>query len=148
MKTCVFLSAIAMAISSPAWSQQAATTSDGFVAGTPLGVFEDGKITPTSSNVKVFGAIVNAESCSYDSTRGLIPNRGAEQKQLPNDGFVSLLNHDGSVHTARWIGTNRNGLASITLSEAISRAARSMSPTSTAIPRTGRRGPRCCGGSI
>jgi len=40
----------------------------------------------------------------------VVPNRGADQNQIPNDGFVSLLNHDGSVHTSRWIGVNRNGL--------------------------------------
>ena len=83
-----------------------------FVAGTPLGVTADGKFSAISSNVKVFGALVNAESCSYDPTRNLIiaVNRGAAQNEAPNDGFVSLINHDGSVHTARWIGVNRNGL--------------------------------------
>jgi hypothetical protein len=83
-----------------------------FAAGTPLGVTADGKYSPISSNVKVFGAIVSAESCSYDPGRNLIiaVNRGAAQNEAPNDGFVSLINHDGSVHTARWIGVNRNGL--------------------------------------
>ena len=83
-----------------------------FAAGTPLGVMVDGRLTPMSSNVKVFGGMVNAESCSYDASRGLIMvvSRGANQDQAPNDGFVSLLNHDGSVHTARWIGVDRNGL--------------------------------------
>ena len=44
-----------------------------------------------SSNVKVFGSIVNAESCVYDEDRGLIlaVNRGAAQNQAPNDGYVS-----------------------------------------------------------
>lgn len=84
-----------------------------FAAGTPLGVTDaDGKYTPISANVKVYGAIVNAESCSYDESRDLIAvvSRGANQTEAPNDGFVSLINHDGSVHTARWIGLNRNGL--------------------------------------
>jgi hypothetical protein len=60
----------------------------------------------------VYGAIVSAESCVYDATRDLIMvvNRGANQNEVPNDGFVSLLNHDGSVHTARWIGGSRDGL--------------------------------------
>ena len=72
----------------------------------------DGKRTPMSANVKVYGSVVSAESCSYDPTRKLILtiNRGATQKQAPNDAFVTLLNHDGSVHTARWIGATRNGL--------------------------------------
>ena len=29
---------------------------------------------------------------------------------MPNDGYVSLINPDGSVHTLKWIGVNRNGL--------------------------------------
>ena len=28
----------------------------------------------------------------------------------PNDGFVSLINPDGSVHTSKWIGATRDGL--------------------------------------
>ena len=59
-----------------------------------------------SSNVKVYGAIYSAESCSYDAERGLIvvPNRGAPQNVQTNNAWVSFINHDGSVHTARWIG--------------------------------------------
>lgn len=89
------------------------TTSDmAFEAGKPLGIVTDGRHIPMSPNVKVYGAIVNAESCSYDPARGLVMiiNRGATQKEAPNDGFVSLMNPDGSVHTAKWIGANRNGL--------------------------------------
>lgn len=83
-----------------------------FEAGKPLGVTSEGRFTPMSANVKVYGAVVSAESCSWDPTRRLIMvvNRGASQKEAPNDGFVSLLNPDGSVHTARWIGETRNGL--------------------------------------
>jgi DNA-binding beta-propeller fold protein YncE len=83
-----------------------------FEAGLPLGVAAAGKHQAMSSNVKVFGAIVSAESCIYDATRKLIMviNRGAAQTEAPNDGFVSLLNHDGSVHTAKWIGATRTGL--------------------------------------
>jgi hypothetical protein len=56
--------------------------------------------------VKVYGAIYSAESCSYDPTRGVIvvPNRGVPQSVQTNDAFVSFINHDGSVNTARWIG--------------------------------------------
>jgi hypothetical protein len=99
-----------VALSLPATAQ--APAGQGFVAGQPLGVTSQGGFVPMSNNVKVYGAVVNAESCSYDATRGLIvlPNRGVNQDQVPNDGFISLLNHDGSVHTARWIGVNRNGL--------------------------------------
>jgi hypothetical protein len=56
--------------------------------------------------VKVYGAIYSAESCSYDATRGVIvvPNRGVPQNVQTNNAWVSFINHDGSVHTARWIG--------------------------------------------
>ncbi|HEX8413235.1 MAG TPA: SMP-30/gluconolactonase/LRE family protein [Sphingomicrobium sp.] len=83
-----------------------------FEAGRPLGVVIEEKQVPLSPNVKVYGAAVSAESCSYDATRKLIMaiNRGAAQNEAPNDGFVSLLNPDGSVHTAKWIGLNRNSL--------------------------------------
>jgi hypothetical protein len=59
-----------------------------------------------SSNVKVYGSIYSAESCSYDPGRGLIvvPNRGVAQNVQTNNAWVSFINHDGSVHTARWIG--------------------------------------------
>lgn len=108
--------AVVTAILGPAQAQSptpgAAAGGKPFVAGQPLGVTLDGKYTPMSTNVKVYGGVVNAESCSYDAARGLIvvPNRGADQSQIPNDGFVSLLNHDGSVHTAKWIGATRDGL--------------------------------------
>jgi hypothetical protein len=34
----------------------------------------------------------------------VVPNRGAPQNVQTNDAWVSLINHDGSVHTLRWIG--------------------------------------------
>ena len=82
-----------------------------FAVGPPLGVTTDGKTTPISSNVKVFGSVVSAESCVYDANRKLIMtiNRGAGQKEVPNDAWVSLHNSDGSVNTPRWIGATRNG---------------------------------------
>jgi hypothetical protein len=98
--------------SDAAQTPPAATPPLPFEAGKPLGVTIENDYTPMSSNVKVYGGVVSAESCSYDASRKLIMvvNRGALQTEAPNDGFVSLLNHDGSVHTARWIGVNRNGL--------------------------------------
>lgn len=83
-----------------------------YVVGNPLGVAPSGPNGPTgefqpmSENVKVFGAINSAESCAYDADRGLIvvSNRGVGQRVLANDAFISLVDHDGSVHTARWIG--------------------------------------------
>jgi DNA-binding beta-propeller fold protein YncE len=105
-----------LAGAAPALAQQApagATPEEQpFAAGKPLGVTVEDAFTPMSNNVKVYGALVNAESCSYDETRGLIVavNRGANQDQVPNDGFISLMNPDGSVHTSKWIGVDRNGL--------------------------------------
>ena len=74
--------------------------------GLPMTPGGNATFEPMSSNVKVYGAIYSAESCSYDATRGVIvvPNRGVTQNVQANDGFVSLINHDGSVNTARWIG--------------------------------------------
>ena len=37
-------------------------------------------------------------------------NAGVAQEQEKNDGYVSLLNPDGTVHTAKWIGATRDGL--------------------------------------
>jgi WD40 repeat protein len=90
-------------------ARQAQTPQPYFVGnrlGLPVNPAADGAFEPTSSNVKVYGSIYSAESCSYDSTRGLIvvPNRGVPQNVQTNNAWVSFLNHDGSVHTARWIG--------------------------------------------
>ncbi len=84
-----------------------------FQAGQPLGaVNEAGKFVPLSDNVKVYGSFRFAESCVYDATRDLIVvmNAGVPQTQEENDGYVSLLNPDGSVHTTKWIGATRDGL--------------------------------------
>lgn len=74
--------------------------------GLPVNPAADGAFEPISSNVKVFGSIYSAESCSYDAGRGVIvvPSRGVPQNVQTNNAWVSFLNHDGSVHTARWIG--------------------------------------------
>ncbi len=86
-----------------------------YAVGQPLGLpvtpAPDGKFDPISSNVKVYGAIYSAESCSYDPVRQLIvvPNRGVGQNVQVNNAWISLLNHDGSVHTARWIGVQNPG---------------------------------------
>ena len=79
--------------------------------GLPIIPDAEGSFNPISPNVKVFGAIYSAESCSYDPVRNLIvvPNRGVGPNVQVNDAWVSLLNHDGSVHTARWIGVQNPG---------------------------------------
>ena len=74
--------------------------------GLPVEPAADGSFEGISSNVKVYGAIYSAESCSYDAERGLIvvANRGVPQNVQANNAWISFINHDGSVHTARWIG--------------------------------------------
>src|SRR6266550_3598626 len=108
---CLALPALGV-IAAPLFAQQPAQPQPYFV-GNPLGLpvtsvpggggtaFE-----PMSSNVKVYGAIYSAESCSYDAERGVIvvPNRGVPQNVQGNNAWISFINHDGSVHTARWIG--------------------------------------------
>jgi hypothetical protein len=93
--------------------EQAAAKPKEFEAGKPLGATnEAGQFTPLTSNVKVYGSFRFAESCTYDAARNLlvVMNAGVAQTQEPNDGYVSLLNPDGSVHTAKWIGATRDGL--------------------------------------
>lgn len=86
-----------------------------YILGNPLGLpmtpAPNGTFTPMSSNVKVYGAVYSAESCSYDADRGVIvvPNRGVPQNVQANNAWISFLNHDGSVHTARWIGVANPG---------------------------------------
>lgn len=81
-----------------------------YAVGNPVGLPNvtgaDGVFNAASSNVKMYGALFSTESCSYDPDRDLIvaPNRGVNQNVQPNDAFISLINHDGSVHTPRWIG--------------------------------------------
>lgn len=108
MKNGIIAGALALAVSSFSVAQ---TTT--FTAGGPLGTInEAGQPTAMSSNVKVFGSFRFAESCTFDPNRNLIlaMNAGVAQTMEENDGYVSLLNPDGSVHTAKWIGNDRNGL--------------------------------------
>lgn len=79
--------------------------------GLPINPAPDGAFNAMSPNVKVFGAIYSAESCSYDPVRGVIvvPNRGVGQNLQTNNAWISFLNHDGSVHTARWVGIQNPG---------------------------------------
>ena len=91
-------------------AQQPQPATQPYVTGNPLGIpatpAPNGTFEPMSSNVKVYGAIYSAESCSYDATRGVIvvPNRVMPQTVETNDAFISFINHDGSVNTARGIG--------------------------------------------
>jgi sugar lactone lactonase YvrE len=84
-----------------------------FRAGEPLGATNEvGKAMPMSSNVKVYGSFNFAESCTFDASRNLIiaMNAANPQTLAQNDGFASLINPDGSVHTSKWIGVTRDGL--------------------------------------
>lgn len=100
---------VALALASlaglPAAAQQAPQPAEPrpFRAGTPLA---------PSANVKIHGAFRFAESCVYDASRDLyvVPSAGVAQNIQPNDGYVSLINPDGTVHTPKWIGATRDGL--------------------------------------
>jgi sugar lactone lactonase YvrE len=84
-----------------------------FAAGKPLGAAnEAGVWGAMSDNVKVFGSFHFCESTTFDPSRNLIlaMNSGDRSDATKNDGYVSLLNPDGSVHTAKWIGATRDGL--------------------------------------
>jgi len=74
-----------------------------FRAGAPL---------ETTPNVRVYGSFHFAESCSYDPVRDVYvaPSVGNRGEEFANDGYVSLINPDGTVHTLKWIGETREGL--------------------------------------
>jgi sugar lactone lactonase YvrE len=74
-----------------------------FVAGEPL---------ETTPNVRVYGSFHFTESCSYDPVRDLYvaPSLGNRGEGFENDGYVSLINPDGTVNTLKWIGETRDGL--------------------------------------
>jgi hypothetical protein len=79
--------------------------------GMPINPAADGAFNAVSNNVKVFGSVYSAESCSYDPVRRVIvvPNRGVAQNVRTNDAWITFLNHDGSVHTSRWVGVQNPG---------------------------------------
>src|SRR5262245_21219647 len=98
----VAIAALALTITVTAQQPATPATPQPYVVGNALGLpmtpSADGAFNPISSNVKVYGAIYSAESCSYDPGRGLIvvPNRGVGQAVQVNNAWISLLNHDGS----------------------------------------------------
>jgi DNA-binding beta-propeller fold protein YncE len=102
----VAFTALALTAVVPAHAQPAGAASPSeqpFVAGTPLA---------GGPNIKTYGGFRFGESICYDATRDLyvVVNAGIAQNLIPNDGYVSLVNPDGSAHTLKWIGVNRNGL--------------------------------------
>ena len=97
---------LAGSLSLPAYAQE-------FTAGEPLGsINEAGTKMTMSDNVKVYGSFNFTESCTFDANKNLIlaMNAGNRAEGAEPDGFVSLINPDGSVHTAKWIGATRDGL--------------------------------------
>src|SRR5699024_6006548 len=107
--TFVFAIMIAIGLSAdPVFAQQT-QEENAYPVGNPLGMTTDGNFEPISSNVSVYGGIYGAEACTYAPKRGVIvvPSRGLPQRAQTNDAWISLINHDGSVHTVRWIGIQR-----------------------------------------
>lgn len=105
MRYPLLVGAFVATLSQPrAFAQQAPAPADQpFAAGAPL------KMTP---NARTYGGFRFAESISYDAKRDLyvVPSAGMPQQMTQNDGYVSLINPDGTAHTLKWIGVNRNGL--------------------------------------
>ncbi len=102
--------AVAQQMPTPATPGQAAAAgqTQPFVAGTALALRD---------NIKTFGSFLSAESVSYDAQndRYVVVNTGVGNTVRANDGYISLLNPDGTVHTLKWIapaGTNQpsNGI--------------------------------------
>ena len=84
-----------------------------FTAGEPIGASsEAGEWRPMSDNVTVYGSFHFSESCTFDPDKNLILAMNAGNREAPesDDGYVSLINPDGSVHTPKWIGATRDGL--------------------------------------
>jgi|TARA_B110000438_G_scaffold206704_1_gene198415 hypothetical protein len=82
-----------------------------FAAGGPLGATNQaGTFVPMSDNVKVYGSFHFTESCTFDPERNLILSMNRGNDAGSDDGYVSLINPDGSVHTSKWIGATRDGL--------------------------------------
>lgn len=107
--------AVVLASMTAAAQQPAPTGPQPYVVGNPVGLpvtpTPGTTFTPVSSNVKMYGALYSVESCSYDPVRNVIvaPNRGVAQNVQTNNAWISFINHDGSVHTARWIGVQNPG---------------------------------------
>ena len=97
---------LTMVLAVPAVAQE-------FTTGEPIGALnETGVWQPMSDNVTVYGSFHFSESCTFDSEKNLIlaMNTGNRGDTGENDGYVSLINPDGSVHTPKWIGATRDGL--------------------------------------
>jgi sugar lactone lactonase YvrE len=107
-----------LALASEAFAQQPPQTRDYYVgnAGVGLPPAPDAKtppsaFAPASKNVRMYGALYSVESCVYDPDRDVIvaPSRGVVQAVRTNDAWIAFINHDGSVHTPRWLGIQNPG---------------------------------------
>ena len=107
--------AVVLASMTAAAQQPASTGPQPYIVGNPVGLpvtpAPGATFTPVSSNVKMFGALYSVESCSSDPVRNVIvaPNRGVAQNVQTNNAWIAFINHDGSVHTPRWIGVQNPG---------------------------------------
>ncbi len=102
----VYAVLVAVVLTVPAAAQE-------FAAGEPIGALsEAGDWRPMSDNVTVFGSFYFSESCTFDPGKNLIlaMNAGTRGDNGQDDGYVSLIKPDGSVHTPKWIGATRDGL--------------------------------------
>jgi sugar lactone lactonase YvrE len=112
---------LALALVGEVLAQQPATQRDYYVGSVGLGLptappapgspTVPSAFAPTSENVRMYGALYSVESCVYDPGRGLIvaPSRGVGQDIRVNDAWIAFINHDGSVHTPRWVGIQNSG---------------------------------------
>ena len=69
----------------------------------------DGNYRTLSEGLTVIGGFDFAESCAYDPGRDLlvVPSMGNRTRDgFVNDGWISLVNHDGSVNTLQWLTNN------------------------------------------
>jgi sugar lactone lactonase YvrE len=98
-------SAIAQQPAAPAGAQPYTV---GNRLGMPINPAPDGAFTPMSSNVKVYGTIYSAESCSYDATRGVIvvPNRGVGQNVQTNNAWMQTGAPAGETRVEKSNGFN------------------------------------------
>ena len=119
-----------LATTATAFAQAAATPPPPprpYFVGNPIGVptappapeaANPAPYVPMSDNVTVYGGFRAAEACAYDPVMDLVvvSNMGIPQAQTANDGWITLLNNDGSVHTQKWIGVqnaNQRGEANL-----------------------------------
>jgi len=130
LKPCGLISAlIVVALAGEAFAQQPPPPPRDYYVGNPVGLpvappapatgtgTPASAFAPASKNVRMFGALYSVESCVYDPSRGVIvaPSRGVGQAVRANDAWIAFVNHDGSVHTPRWIGIQNAGAERDTL---------------------------------